>query len=356
MANAPHRPAPVPCRAVGGDSRDRRFHWATALLALLLCVAFAAAAEAEDTHAATQGQDGPAAETVQAPEASWAFPTELDRIGRILAPVYVNGQGPFRFVLDTGANRSVLSPRLVELLGLTLEAGISINVHGVTGNAVMPAVHVDRIEAGGLVLAQDQNVPVLPPSVLAGADGILGIDGLGRARVDVDFREDRVTIEPSQGRRAEPGMLTIAAELRHQGLLMTGARVGRLRVHAIIDTGAERSLGNLSLRRGLLLRPRKPAENAGTKVMGATPEIGEGTSLHVPRIRVGEAELNNLTVTFGDLYVFRVWDVEDQPTLLIGMDLLGTVERLVIDYRRREIQLKPWPKDSDTKSGRGRFE
>jgi len=313
-------------------------------------------AGAEEAPTATPEQGGSAADAQPVGEATWAFPTELDQIGRILAPVYVNGQGPFRFVLDTGANRSVLSPRLVELLGLSLEAGISISVHGVTGNAVMPAVHVDRIEAGGLVLARDQNLPVLPPTVLAGADGILGIDGLGRARVDVDFRSDRVTIEPSQGRRAGPGMLTIQAELRHQGLLMTRARVGRLRVHAIIDTGAERSLGNLSLRRGLLLKPRKSGDNAVTTVTGATPEIGEGTSLRVPRIRVGEAELNNLIVTFGDLYVFQVWDLEDQPTLLIGMDLLGTVERLVIDYRRGEIQLKPWPKDSDTKSGRGRFE
>jgi len=39
--------------------------------------------------------------------------------------------------------------------------------------------------------------------------------------------------------------------------------------------------------------------------------------------------------------VFRIWNLEREPAILIGMDLLGTVERLIIDYRRREVQIKP---------------
>ena len=33
--------------------------------------------------------------------------------------------------------------------------------------------------------------------------------------------------------------------------------------------------------------------------------------------------------------------VMDEPTIVIGMDLLGTARQLAIDYRRREIQIKP---------------
>jgi hypothetical protein len=60
-----------------------------------------------------------------------------------------------------------------------------------------------------------------------------------------------------------------------------------------------------------------------------------------PSIRLGDTEILNLRITFGDLHVFRVWNLESEPALLIGMDLLGTVERLVIDYRRREIRVQP---------------
>src|SRR5258708_26422225 len=39
-----------------------------------------------------------------------ASPTTRDHIGRVVVPVMVNGQGPFRFSGETGANHSPLSP------------------------------------------------------------------------------------------------------------------------------------------------------------------------------------------------------------------------------------------------------
>jgi predicted aspartyl protease len=269
------------------------------------------------------------------------MPTRLDRIGRVLAPVMVNGQGPFRFILDTGANRSVLSQEVAELLHLVPSADRPIGVQGVTGSAVLPAVDIEKLQAGDLVLARNQRVPVLSRAVLADADGILGIDGLAGARIDIDFAADRVTIGKSNDRPAASGMLTIPVRIAYGGLLTTRATVGRQRVIAIIDTGAERSLGNLALRSALELAPPQEGEPGATTVMGATPEIGEGTSILVPAVRIGAAELRGLEVTFGDLHVFQIWNLEREPALLVGMDLLGTVQRLVIDYRRREIQIKP---------------
>lgn len=278
---------------------------------------------------------------LKTPDAEYALPTRVDRIGRVLAPVMVNGQGPFRFILDTGANRSVLSPRVAEQLNLVPSADRPIGVHGVTGSAVLPAVDIETLQAGDLVIVRNRRMPVLSESVLADADGILGIEGLSSARLDIDFAEDRVTISKSRGQPAAAGMLTIPVTVRHGGLLMTRAWVGRQRVMAILDTGAERSLGNLALRRALQLAPDEPGEHRTTSVMGATPEVGEGTSLVAPAVRIGDAELRSLEVTFADLHVFRIWGLEDQPALLIGMDLLGSVRRLVIDYRRREIQIQP---------------
>lgn len=278
---------------------------------------------------------------VVTPDPEYALPTRVDRVGRVLAPVRVNGQGPFRFILDTGANRSVLSPKVAAALKLEPASEKPISVHGVTGSAILPAVVVDTLQAGDLILVRNRRMPVLSESVLADADGILGIEGLAGARIEIDFQDDRVTIAKSKGEPAAAGMVTIPVMLRHGGLLMARAHVGRQRVMAVIDTGAERSLGNLALRRSLEIAPNVPGDAAVTKVFGATPDVGEGTSLIAPTVRIGEAELKGLEVTFADLYVFRIWGLEQEPALLIGMDLLGTVQRLVIDYRRREIHLKP---------------
>src|SRR5262245_56308313 len=48
----------------------------------------------------------------------FATRTTFDRIGRIVAPVMVNGQGPFKFMVDTGANHSLISTAIAERLGI----------------------------------------------------------------------------------------------------------------------------------------------------------------------------------------------------------------------------------------------
>jgi hypothetical protein len=47
-----------------------------------------------------------------------------------------------------------------------------------------------------------------------------------------------------------------------------------------------------------------------------------------------------MPVTFADLHVFKVWGLEHEPALLIGMDLIGTLQRFVVDYERQEVHLQ----------------
>src|SRR3954453_8876283 len=60
---------------------------------------------------------------VEANEPKYVAPTLRDRIGRIWAPVLINGKGPFRLVLDTGASHSAIIGRVATRLGMEGEAG-----------------------------------------------------------------------------------------------------------------------------------------------------------------------------------------------------------------------------------------
>lgn len=274
----------------------------------------------------------------QAAEPLYAAPTRLDRSGRVLAAVLINGRGPFRFILDTGANRSAISPRVVEVLGLESADGDVVGVHGVTGSAAMPVVRVDTLRAGDIVL-EDVRLPVLTSQVFADADGILGVEGLQHARVDVNFTSDRVNIGHSPRRRAPEGFVTMPVRLEKNGLMLVNGRVGGVRVQIIIDTGAERSLGNVPLQTALLHRVSR-RHRVQTNVYGVTPDVRTGTSFLAPTISIGSTRLRNLPVTFDDLHVFNVWGLDEEPALLLGMDLLGTLERFIIDYPRQEFQIK----------------
>jgi predicted aspartyl protease len=306
-------------------------------LLFALAAALAGPAAASVDPAEGSGRD---AEEQQA-STLYAVPTTADRAGRILAPVEINGRGPFRFILDTGANSSALAPDVAKRLALPATEASVLGVHGVTGVANLPAVWVEKIRAGEIEFEQ-LAVPVLGSAVFAEADGILGVDGLQHARIEVDFVRDRVSISRSTGRRDRDGALLVRAELRHGGLLLVDGKVGRIPVKALIDTGAERSLGNMALF-DALASSRRPSEVVSTTVAGATPGLVTGTSLRTPTVRIGEARLRNMVVTFGDLHVFKVWGLTEEPALLIGMDLLGTLQRFVVDYPRREFLLKSRP-------------
>jgi hypothetical protein len=121
--------------------------------------------------------------------------------------------------------------------------------------------------------------------------------------------------------------------------MIVDVRVGRrTRAKAVIDTGAERSLGNLALQ-AELNKGKKKRESVGAVVHGATPDIADGEVQPIREARIGDMTLTNLEVIFSDFHVFKLWGLDKEPALLIGMDMLGVLDRLVIDYRRNEVSM-----------------
>src|SRR5262249_44640796 len=162
----------------------------------------------------------------------------------------INGKGPFRLVLDTGASSSAITAGVADALGIPLEGAHSVMLRGVTGSLLVPAIHVDTLLVGDLQI-NSATLPIVPDA-LGGAQGVLGTEGLIDKRIFIDFMNDRITILRSRGRRSSSGFVNVPVQITPQRLLATRARVGSIMVKAIIDTGAQTSVGNLALREGLL--------------------------------------------------------------------------------------------------------
>jgi len=266
--------------------------------------------------------------------------TRPDRIGRVMAPVFVNGVGPFAFVVDTGASSSVISPRVVARLKLKADPARNKLLRGITGSEVVATVAVDSISAGEIVLPKSE-LPVVEPRVFADADGIFGVDAFTRGCLYVNFASAHVSILrtacPSVGQNWE----AMRAKLKFGGLAVVSAQVGKTRVMAIVDTGAERSLGNPALLAALGLEEAAADPDTRKQVFAATSQAVFGNLVSTPSIRLGGVEIDNLKVVFGDFEVFRMWGVGDQPAIVLGMDILGTAQALMIDYRRQELRFLP---------------
>lgn len=275
---------------------------------------------------------------VTAPEPRYVAPTTRDRIGRVWVPVTVDGKGPFRLVLDTGAQRSAVTNETAQKLGIPQHLSRPVMLHGATGSAVTPTIPVQSIHVGDLWLAPAA-LPVVA-DVFGGAEGLLGTDGMQDRRIFIDFRNDLISITRSQNRAAALGFSTVRFLPDPKHLLVVPAHVGNVAVRAIFDTGAQATVGNLALQSAL--RRQLKEEFAGSdRIQGATGDWQNGVGNRLAPLKLGNLTVRDAYVTFADLRIFESWDMQDDPVLLVGMDLIGLLDQLVIDYRRSELHLKP---------------
>ena len=107
----------------------------------------------------------------------------------------------------------------------------------------------------------------------------------------------------------------------------------------MIDTGAQTTVGNLALREALVRR-RGELDVYDDAIIGVTADIQQATRVRIPNIVAGQLLLRNAEIMFSDLYIFDHWELNSKPALLIGMDVLGVLDTLVIDYRRGELQIR----------------
>ena len=292
---------------------------------------------AQTQAATTDAVDQLAEVMVEAREPRYVAPTRRDQIGRIWAPVLINGRGPFRLVLDTGASSSAVTAMVALALGMPTDRSPPVMLRGVTGEATVPTIKVDTLSVGDLAV----DSPLLPivPDALGGAEGILGSDGLKNKRVFIDFHHDQIMITYSRDERAGRGFYTVPFRLIRGQLIVIDAMVGHVHTRAIIDTGGQTTIGNLALRDAL------SDHNLGFRgkpdsIQGATLAIEKGELIDTPAIAMGPIQIRDYGVTFADVYIFKHWRFTSEPAIMIGMDALGTLDTLVIDYRRKELQIR----------------
>lgn len=302
--------------------------------ALLLCVCLLSPAEAN--QAAARADDEPVLleEIVVTAGPYLVAPTRRDRIGRIWAPVFINGEGPFRLVLDSGASHSGVTAQVARSLGLPLDQSPPAMLRGATGSRMVPMVEVDRFEVGDLRFEGNRLAILDDP--MGGADGILGTNGFSDRRVFVDFRRDRITIARSENQRTPRDYIRVPFERVQGSLMAVEGTVGRVRTTVIIDTGAQVSVANLALRDAL----RRRADSEEYFIHGVTGDVQRGEMLRTPPVRIGSLVINVGSMTFSDLHIFEFRKLDERPVMLIGMDALGLLDILIIDYHRSELQLR----------------
>ncbi|QNE33548.1 hypothetical protein F1C10_14670 [Sphingomonas sp. NBWT7] len=254
---------------------------------------------------------------------------------RMTVPVQIAGAGPYEFIIDTGAQRTVISRELAGKLGLA--GGRNVRLTGMTGTedvgtVLIPSISVSTL--GGSAI----EAPALSAAHL-GAPGMLGIDALQGHALAIDFDTQKMSVSPARRRgervRPAPDEIVIQAKSLFGQLVVTDARVAGERVRVILDTGSTVTMGNLALRKRLAKRG-KVAPITLISVTGGELVADYGS---MKLIKIGSAEISDMPVAFADVPPFRAFGLEKKPALMLGMDALKLFTRVQIDFANRELRL-----------------
>lgn len=261
---------------------------------------------------------------------------DVDRSDRMTVPVSINGSITYPFIVDTGAERTVIANDLAKLL--KLEQGPQLKLATITGtayadsymieNLTMNTINVELIEAPGL---ERRNL---------GAYGLLGIDSLEDHKVLLDFKNSKMDVLPSRKRsglgKMERGMIVVTAKRRAGRMILSDAQVGGIKVDIILDTGAQSSMGNYALRDKLRKRDMR-FDYLPVLMRSVTGDTLAGDFTQVRDIDIGGVSITDLPVTFADNFAFTALKLDRKPAILLGMDALKLFDRVLVDFANRRV-------------------
>src|SRR5580704_10689779 len=177
-----------------------------------------------------------------------------DVASHLMVAVLIDGNGPYHFVVDTGADRTVLATEVADELGLF--HGEKVMLEGVVRAVLADTVSIRTLSFGSIT-RRHLVVPTLSRSLLD-ADGYLGLDFLDGHRVTFDFKNHTLQVSEPRARFSASWARENEARIRASGssghLQALDCMVDGIPATAFVDSGAEVSAANAPLLAALARR------------------------------------------------------------------------------------------------------
>ena len=254
---------------------------------------------------------------------------------RLSVEVQVNGRGPYRFIVDSGADTSVVGLRIARDLELPL--GTPAILNGMTSRDIVDRVKVAELTLGPTTV-RDLQLPALREDDVGG-EGMIGIDALVQKRLMMDFEKRLIKVEDARVRYyPQPGEIVVTARSQRGQLILTHVRAAGLSLDAVIDTGTQVTIGNLALRDRLIKGHRD--KFITVPIIGVTGVKAELQMAYIDNLQIGPITISNLPIAFADVPPFKLFGLADQPALLLGTDLLEVFRRVSLDFKARKVRFQ----------------
>jgi len=276
-----------------------------------------------------------------------ALPTRQPESHIFLVDIQVNDK-PALVVLDTGSDRTALSPVAATRLGLppgTLptERSSSPGEVSQTATTAMQSVTIGHARVG------PGRIDLLPPTqgvagmADSGIDGVLGNDILSHYQMDLDFRhhlirlyEGKLCPGPLPGWAAEAIMVPITSRRDRTGVVVAASLDG-VPIAAMLDTGSEGSIAWQTAAAEFHVKPDELARDKPISLLGFFP----GTVARKHRFHTLGFTILGLDAMVVLDPIVAIVPAQTKHYLMIVGDMVLATRRVWVDYPERQVHFGP---------------
>lgn len=291
-------------------------------------------------------------------EALAVTPYRTESNGRIVISAHINEQGPYRFLLDTGASISSTFDHLRSKLDLPARDEQSIVIHGLIASGTFPLIEVSGIRIG------EQNwdnprIVSLPGKTDSSdnIDGILGLDFLQRYAVGFAAGEQVIrlydpTVVSDENYRgwASVPLNKLSVDTGLAALYFLDVQIGESDVTALFDLGSNQNLINWP---GAYALPLTKVKRHARKVLsGALERSTSMARFEAPELKTSGIRWKREEFLVADLEIFQTLNMENTPFVILGSGLFNQRD-FVIDFARSRLLVKVSMKEMNTLSSDG---
>jgi hypothetical protein len=274
-------------------------------------------------------------------------PYEIGFGDRMTTTVYLDGQGPFVFIIDTAASKTVLYEHVRARLDLKPLRDENIEIFGITGIATSVPYAVRELRLGDEALGPLEVVAVADPrrGQLAEPDGVLGLDVLTHYLVVLDRPNKRLKLfspgsEPVPyirwpGVPIEPRRL---AEVSQEFWFFT-ARFEGEPSRALLDLGSGLTILNWQLARKLGFRENQFA-NPPDQIRDLLGRVSPIFILKELHVQVGQHKWASELAVVADARLFNLVQLSERPGSIVGAGLFKD-DSIAIDFQGRRLRIAP---------------
>jgi hypothetical protein len=294
---------------------------------------------------------------VQAQDPVATIPYRIDYGGWFTVEATVNGQGPYDFIIDTGATQSLVFTRLNAIYAFPASGGPPQEVLGLLSSGKFPTFVIGDIAVGNAQI-DDLVTVILPDWTVEGRApyGVLGLDFLKRYRIVFDAPKGELRLYDLAQPIAEAEAWKTAKLKRDDfgreagDLFVIDARLNGRKISFLFDIGASGTIINHPalgrITRGVSIRAGPSGDELASRISDALEERADARAVEIRRIEAGRTTWYRWVVIVHNAPIIKDLGLGSKPFGLFGADLLHD-RSFALDFARDRLLIGPRVKKKD---------